>query len=132
MYGTFNSFAHDEGVFTGFQSKYNLIQSAANPYVFVYKGDPLPRETAKDERSNDVKAAVKFCTDNQNNNIYAYGSTASAKRNDHNGYVEALLGKSETLVAGQGDNRYAYFVIPDGCNYVEVNIDKLTVVFDQK
>lgn len=132
MYGTFNSFAHDEGVFTGFQSKYNLIQSAANPYVFVYKGDPLPRETAKDERSNDVKAAVKFCTDNQNNNIYAYGSTASAKRNDHNGYVEAQLGKSETLVAGQGDNRYAYFVIPDGCNYVEVNIDKLTVVFDQK
>lgn len=132
MYGTFNSFAHDEGAFTGFQSKYNLIQSAANPYVFVYKGDPLPRETAKDERSNDVKAAVKFCTDNQNNNIYAYGSTASAKRNDHNGYVEAQLGKSETLVAGQGDNRYAYFVIPDGCNYVEVNIDKLTVVFDQK
>lgn len=132
MYGTFNSFAHDEGVFTGFQSKYNLIQSAANPYVFVYKGDPLPRETAKDERSNDVKAAVKFCTDNQNNNIYAYGSTASAKRNDHNGYVEAQLGKSETLVAGQGDNRYAYFVIPEGCNYVEVNIDKLTVVFDQK
>lgn len=132
MYGTFNSFAHDEGAFTGFQSKYNLIQSTANPYIFVYKGEPLPRESAKDERNTTVKASVKFCTDNQNNNIYAYGSTASAKRNDHNGYIDAQLGKTETLVAGQGDNRYAYFVIPEGCNYVEVNIDKLTVVFDNR
>lgn len=132
MYGTFNSFAHDEGAFTGFQSKYNLIQSTANPYIFVYKGEPLPRESAKDERNTTVKASVKFCTDNQNNNIYAYGSTASAKRNDHNGYIDAQLGKAETLVAGQGDNRYAYFVIPEGCNYVEVNIDKLTVVFDNR
>lgn len=132
MYGTFNSFAHDQGVFTGFQEKYNLIQSAANPYVFVYKGDALPRESAKDERGNVVQGSVKFCTDNQNNNVYAFGSTASAKRNDHNGYVEPSLGKAETLVAGQSDNRYAYFIIPEECNYVEVNIDKLTVVFDKK
>ena len=75
---------------------------------------------------------MKFCTDNQNNNVYAFGSTASAKRNDHNGYIEASLGKTETLVEGQSDNRYAYFIIPDECNYVEVNIDKLTVVFDKK
>lgn len=132
MYGTFNAFAHDSGVFTGFQEKYNLIQSAANPYVFVYKGDALPCESAKDERGNVIKGSVKFCTDNQNNNVYAFGSTASAKRNDHNGYIEASLGKPETLVAGQSDNRYAYFIIPDECNYVEVNIDKLTVVFDKK
>ena len=132
MYGTFNAFAHDNGVFTGFQEKFNLIQSAANPYIFVYKGDALPHESAKDERGNVIKGSVKFCTDNQNNNVYAFGSTASAKRNDHNGYIEASLGKPETLVAGQSDNRYAYFIIPDECNYVEVNIDKLTVVFDKK
>jgi len=132
MYGTFNGFANDTGMFIGFQAKYNLIQSAANPCVFVYKGDALPRESAKDERSTVVKASVKFCTDNQNNNIYAFGSTASAKRNDHNGYVEPALGQQQTLVAGQGDNRYAYFIIPEGCNYVVVDIDKLTVVFDKK
>lgn len=132
MYGTFNGFAHDSGVFTGFQEKFNLIQSVANPYIFVYKGEALPHESAKDERGNVIKGSVKFCTDNQNNNVYAFGSTASAKRNDHNGYIEASLGKTETLVEGQSDNRYAYFIIPDECNYVEVNIDKLTVVFDKK
>ena len=132
MYGTFNGFAHDPGVFTGYEQKYNLKQSLANPFVFVYSGSELPRSTAKDERGNDVEASVKFTVDNMNNNVYAYGSTASAKRNDHNGYVKAGLGQKLEMVPGQGDNRYAYFVIPEGCNYIEVDIDKLTVVFDKK
>lgn len=132
MYGTFNGFAYDAGVFTGYESKYNLIQSVANPNVFVYKGGALPRSSAKDERGNSVTASVKFTTDNKNNNVYAFGSTADAKRNDYNGYINALIGKIETLKAGQSDNRYAYFVIPEGCNYIVVDIDKLTVVFDKK
>lgn len=132
MYGTFNGFAHDPGVFTGYQAKYNLKQSTANPNVFVYKGEDLPLGTANDERGNSVTGSVKFTVNNMNNNVYAYGSTASAKRNDHNGYITASLGESQGLVAGQSDNRYAYFFIPVGCNFVKVDIDKLTVVFDKK
>jgi hypothetical protein len=132
MYGTFNGFAHDPGVFTGYQDKYILKQSVANPYVFVYSGEELPRGTANDERANSVTGSVKFTVDNTNNNVYAYGSTASAKRNDHNGYISPALGETSSLVAGQSDNRYAYFIIPEGCNYVVVDIDKLTVVFGKK
>ncbi len=132
MYGTFNGFAYDAGSFTGYESKYNLIQSVANPCVFVYKGSALPRGSAKDERGNSVVGSVKFTTDNKNNNVYAFGSTADAKRNEYNGYVNAVIGKSEGLKAGQSDNRYAYFIIPDGCNYVVVDINKLTVTFDKK
>lgn len=132
MYGTFNGFAYDAGSFTGYESKYNLIQSVANPCVFVYKGSALPRGSAKDERGNSVVGSVKFTTDNKNNNVYAFGSTADAKRNEYNGYVNAVMGKSEGLKAGQADNRYAYFIIPDGCNYVVVDISKLTVTFDKK
>ncbi|MEA4885462.1 MAG: SusE domain-containing protein [Bacteroides graminisolvens] len=132
MYGTFNGFAYDAGSFTGYESKYNLIQSVANPCVFVYKGSALPRGSAKDERGNSVVGSVKFTTDNKNNNVYAFGSTADAKRNEYNGYVNAVIGKSEGLKAGQADNRYAYFIIPDGCNYVVVDINKLTVTFDKK
>lgn len=132
MYGTFNSFAHDTGMFTGYQEKYILRQSTANPYVFVYKGDVLPRLSAKDERGTTVTASVNFKVDNHNNNVYCFGSTADAKRNDHNGYIEAKIGETLNLVAGQSHNRYAYFIIPEGCNYIEVNIDKLTVVFDKR
>ncbi|MDE6402552.1 MAG: DUF5116 domain-containing protein, partial [Muribaculaceae bacterium] len=62
----------------------------------------------------------------------AYGSTAEAKRNSKVGYVKPALGETSTLVAGQGDNRYAYFCIPENCNYVVVDIEKLTVIFDNK
>ena len=104
----------------------------ANPYVFVYSGEELPRGTGNDERGSSITGSVKFTVDNTNNNVYAYGSTASAKRNDHNGYLSPALGETSTLVAGQGDNRYAYFIIPQGCNYVVVDIDKKTVVFGKK
>lgn len=132
MYGTFNGFAYEAGLFTGYESKYNLIQSVANPCVFVYKGSVLPRSSAKDERGNSVTASVKFTTDNKNNNVYAFGSTADAKRNEYNGYINAVIGKTEGLKAGQADNRYAYFIIPEGCNYIMVDINKLTVIFDKK
>lgn len=132
MYGTFNSYAHDSGAPAGFQDKYTLIQSLANPCVFVYKGDTLPKETAKDESGSPVAGTVKFCVSDINNNVYAYGSTADAKRNDHNGYVTVTSNASQPLAEGQKDNRYAYFIIPDNTNYVVVDIERLTVVFDTK
>lgn len=66
------------------------------------------------------------------NNVYAYGSTADAKRNSKTGAVECTLGEKSTAVAGQSDNRYALFLIPEGANYVEVDIQNLTVLFDKR
>lgn len=142
MWGSFNSFAHDTGtaenvdgeaknIADGFQEKYALKQSLANPNVFVYKGAILPRETAAIGGDNP-KGAVKFCVSNHNNNVYAYGSTADAKRNDHNGFVTITDSTPQGLVAGQGDNRYAFFLLPENCNFIVVDIDKLTVTFGTK
>ena len=131
MYGTFNAYDHDPGVFTGYQDKYNLHQSVADPCVFVYKGEELPRKSGNDGMKV-IQATVNFKVDNMNNNVYAFGSTASAKRGSYNGYTTAVLGKEEKIVAGQSDNRYAFFIIPEGCNFVVVNIDKNTVTFDKR
>ena len=142
MWGSFNSFAHDTGtaenvdgeaknIADGFQEKYTLKQSLANPNVFVYKGAILPRETAA-IGSDNPKGAVKFCVSNHNNNVYAYGSTADSKTNHHNGFVTVTDSTPQGLVAGQGDNRYAFFLLPENCNFVVVDIDKLTVTFDTK
>lgn len=134
MWGGFNSSSHDDGLKAGFQAKYKLTQSKANPHVFVYHGDALPRATMSSESYNKdpQPGGVKFLVTNIENNVYAYGSTAEAKRNSKVGYVKPALGETSTLVAGQGDNRYAYFCIPENCNYVVVDIEKLTVIFDNK
>ena len=133
MYGTFNAYAYDAGMFTGFQDQYKLVQSLANPFVFVYKGNVLPRETKTDDYKKNATGSVKFCVYNKkSNNMWAYGSTASAKRNEYCGYVTAKTGVTEGLVEGQGDNRYAYFLIPENTNFVMVDIKNLQVVFDNK
>ncbi len=139
MWGGFNAAAHDSDLKAGFQAKYKLTQSLANPNVFVYMGDVLPRETVKDDNNKKgdnvgkaIQGYVKFLVSSIENNVYAYGSTADAKRNDHSGYVSPALGETSTVVGGQGDNRYAFFIIPEGCNYVCVDIAKKTVVFDKK
>lgn len=131
MYGTFNAYEHDPGVFTGYQDKYCLRQSVADPCVFVYKGDELPRKSGNDGM-NVIQATVNFKVDNMNNNVYAFGSTADAVRGKYNGYTTAVLGKEDKIVAGQGNNRYAFFIIPEGCNFVVVNIEKNTVLFDKR
>lgn len=131
MYGTFNAYEHDPGVFTGYQDKYCLLQSTADPCVFVYKGDELPRKSGNDGM-NVIQATVNFKVDNMNNNVYAFGSTADAVRGKYNGYTTAVLGKEDKIVAGQGNNRYAFFIIPEGCNFVVVNIEKNTVLFDKR
>lgn len=127
MYGGFNNFAGDGNGFTGFQDKYKLIQSTANPNVFVYKGEALPRSTV-----SGVTGYVNFTVSNIHNNVYAFGSTADAVRNQYNGYAAVTSGVAQTLVQGQGDNRYAYFLIPEGTNYVVVDIENLTVLFNNK
>ena len=138
MWGTFNNYGTDAGMFTGFQSKYTLKQSVANPNVFVYKGSVLPRNTANDDNQQDdtskkpQSAIVNFKVCGYHNNVYCYGSSAAASRNHYSGYVDAALNKAETIVGGQSDNRYAYFRIPEGCNYVEIDIEKMTVVFDKR
>lgn len=139
MWGGYNASAHDSDLKAGFQSKYKLIQSLANPNVFVYKGDVLPRESvidgnnqSGDNKGKPIQGYVKFLVSSIENNVYAYGSTADAKRNHHSGYISPTLGEKSGLVGGQGDNRYAFFIIPEGCNYVCVNIETMTVVFDKK
>ncbi|MGM9735730.1 MAG: hypothetical protein ACI3ZL_04900 [Candidatus Cryptobacteroides sp.] len=134
MYGTFNGFVQDKGY--QFENKYQLTQSLANPYLFVWynNGDALPRYTKVFQTWDNVAytGGVTFFVSNIQNNVYAYGSTAEAKRNSKTGAVECVLGEKATAVAGQSDNRYALFLIPEGANYVEVDIDKLTVLFDQR
>lgn len=139
MWGGFNSAAHDAGLKAGFQEKYKLTQSLANPNIFVYKGSVLPRESvvdgnnqSGDNKDKAIQGYVKFLVSNIENNVYAYGSTAAAKRNSYSGYVSPVLGEKQTVVGGQGDNRYAYFIIPENCNYVCVDIADMTVVFDKK
>ncbi|MBQ7709302.1 MAG: SusE domain-containing protein [Bacteroidales bacterium] len=139
MWGGFNAAEKDpDEAKAGFQKKYTLKQSLANPYIFVYYGDPLPRKTGNYNSKNGETgetsgpAWLTFLVSNIENNVYAYGSTADAVRNNHTGTVSPALGEVSTIVGGQSHNRYAYFVIPVDCNYVEVNIDNMTVVFDKR
>ena len=139
MWGGFNAAEKDaDQAKAGFQKKYTLQQSLANPYIFVYYGDALPRKSGNYNSKNSETGATSgpawltFLVSNIENNVYAYGSTADAQRNDHTGTVSPALGETSTIVGGQSHNRYAYFVIPEGCNYVEVDIDNMTVVFDKR
>ena len=146
MYGGFNSFAKDPGTDEEIeeikdiiknpqwycQVKYNLIQSLANPKVFVYKGDVLPRDEYTDNYKETYRGWVNFNTLRYANNGWFVGSTADAVRNSYNGYTTVTAGKIEGAVTGQGNNRYAYFLIPEGCNYVVVDIENNTVLFDIK
>lgn len=133
MWGGFNASAHDDGLKAGFQVKYRMQQSLANPYVFVYHGDALPRSSSTDDWSKaTATGALNFLVSSIENNVYAFGSTADAKRNSKRGYLPVTLGEEMQLVAGQSDNRYAYFCVPENCNYVVVDIDKLTVTFSNK
>ena len=133
IWGGFNSSAHDEGMKAGFQSKYKMKQSLANPKVFVYKGEALPRSLSTDDWSKaTATGALNFLVSNIENNVYAYGSTADAVRNSHRGYLNVNNGEQHQLVAGQSHNRYAYFCVPVNCTFIVVDIENLTVTFDNK
>ncbi|MGM9787100.1 MAG: hypothetical protein ACI3ZS_09745 [Candidatus Cryptobacteroides sp.] len=135
MYGTFNGLKMDAG--SQFENKYKMTQSLANPYLFVWydNGNPLPRFTKvfqKDWDNKEYTGGVTFFVSNIQNNVYAYGSTAQAKRGSKTGAVECVLGEKADAVAGQSDNRYALFLIPENANYCEVDIEKLTVIFENR
>ena len=134
MYGTFNGLNMDAGY--QFQNKFQMTQSLANPYLFVWynNGEELPRYKKVFQTWDKVEytGAVNFFVSNIQNNVYAYGSTAEAKRNQKTGSVECALGVKAKAVAGQSDNRYAVFLIPEGANYCEVDIDNLTVLFEKR
>lgn len=141
MYGGFNNFAYDAGIdeetqkaYRYCQVKYNLIQSLANPKVFVYKGDVLPRAEKADDYGKTNAGWVNFTTLRYANNGWFVGSTAAAERQKYNGYTPVTAGKIEGAVVGQSHNRYAYFLIPEGCNYVVVDVteNNETVLFDIK
>ncbi len=121
MYGGFNEWKGDGSSPTevGFSEKYKLIQSTASPYIFVYKGDALPR--LKEGGS------VKFCVSNVKNNTYAYAANAAKNNN-----LSVVHNVTYTTYEGQSDNRYSYFLVPEKTNYIVVNIEKQTVVFGNK
>ena len=129
MWGGFNGFAKDEDLKAGFQRKYRLLQSAANPYLFVYYGTNIPRSSGAynsknvdDDNKTTGSAWLTFLVTSLENNVFAFGSTADAKRNKHTGRVNCVLDTEYDSVGGQGDNRYAYFGVPEGANYVQVEI----------
>lgn len=132
MWGGFNAMDKDSDLKAGFQRKYTLQQSLANPYIFVYKGDALPRKSGNYNSKNSVTGATSgpawltFLVSSIENNVYAFGSTADAKRNDHTGTVEPALGETVNGIGGQGDHRYSYFVIPEGANFVIVDISEMS------
>ena len=134
MYGTFNGLNMDAG--SQFQNKYKMTQSLANPYLFVWynNGEELPRYSKVFQTWDNIEytGAVNFFVSNIQNNVYAYGSTADAERNKKTGSVKCTLGEKAEAVAGQSHNRYAVFLIPEGANYCEVDIEKLTVLFAKR
>lgn len=133
MYGGFNNWVGDGNGFSGFHNDFKMTQSLANPNLFVYRGTTLPRTTVSDEyNKQSYTGALRFAVSNIHNNVYAFGSTASAQRNVSNGYLVVNSNEPQTLVAGQGDNRYAFFCIPTGTNFVLVDVENLTVIFDTK
>ncbi len=133
MYGGFNAWEGNIGFEKGYHTQYVLTQSLANPYVFVYKGDVLPRKAVTDGYDKQsYSGAIRFTVSNIHNNVYAYGSTADAERNVKNGYLATSSGTSYTVVEGQGDNRYAFFLLPENTNFVMVDIQNLYVIFDNR
>lgn len=122
----------------GFTLAHSMTPSLANPYLFIYKGDRLPRQNSvKDKDGNSHPGGLVFKIGEESAGCYAFGSTADSKYGD-GGYegcidiLEADLGKKQTVVGGQGDNRNAFFSIPTSVNYVELDIENLTVIFDAK
>lgn len=85
---------------------YVLEQSLADPRLFVYKGETLKTDN------------IKFLVSDNWNNEYAFGSGAT-----RDFVAKPELKQNYTpLYGGQGNNRYAWFTIPAGTNYIEVYV----------
>ena len=109
--------------------QYNAVSSIGRncPILFIHFANEY-----KDNYGKTNAGWVNFSTLRYANNGWFVGSTADAVRNSYNGYTTVTAGKIEGAVTGQGNNRYAYFLIPEGCNYVVVDLENNTVLFDIK
>lgn len=113
MWGTFDNEANKNVP----NDKYRMEPSKASPYIFTYSGT-LNTGT------------VKFLVSNKWNNVYAFGATNTRDQN-----IKAELEVKYVMVPGQGDNRYSNYVIPEGTNFIVVDISddaNPTVIFSKK
>ena len=148
IYGPYNSFVDDSGVGDGFEFQYRCMRSQANPNIFVYSGEELPRVA----RQGNAGGASKYMTGGlvfvigpenpengekftnseirPKNSSYAFGSAdANSERNIVCDSFKADLDTQYDLREGQDDSRYDYFEIPEGCNYILVNTEDMKVIF---
>ena len=88
-----------------------LEQSLADPRLFVYRGAEL--------KANEP---VKFCVTDNWNNEYAFGAGSTGSSGNNVSVAVTPGEKTQPLYGGQGNNRYTFFVIPSGTNYIELYV----------
>ena len=117
MWGSFDSEANRNEP----SDKYKMEPSKASPYIFTYSGALN-------------KGYVKFLVSNKWNNVYAFGADDVGTK-DKNSYKDVKLEVKTPMVGGQDNNRYCFFNIPEGTNFVVVDITddaNPTVVFSKR
>lgn len=117
MWGSFDS----EATRNVPSDKYRMEPSKASPYIFTYSGALN-------------KGYVKFLVSNKWSNVYAFGADDVGTR-EKNSYKDVKLEVKTPMVGGQGDNRYCFFNIPEGTNFIVVDITDdahPTVVFSKR
>lgn len=117
MWGNFDSEANKSVA----SDKYIMTPSKASPYIFTYSGALNT-------------GYVKFLVSKIQNNVYAFGADDVGNR-DKNSYKDVKLEVKTPMVGGQGDNRYCFFNIPEGTNFIVVDITddaNPTVIFSKK
>ena len=136
IWGPYDGWAKDGTGDTGFTMAHSMAPSLANPYLFIYKGEELPRKNSiKDKDGNAHPGGLNFKVGPQSAGCYTFGSTADAIRGSYDGCLdiaESDYNQKQTVVGGQANNRYAFFSVPVGVNYIELNIKELTVFFDKR
>ena len=89
----------------------------------------------KDKDGNAHPGGLNFKVGPQSAGCYTFGSTADAIRGSYDGCLdiaESDYNQKQTVVGGQSHNRYAFFSVPVGVNYIELDIKELTVFFDKR
>ena len=117
MWGSFDS----EATKSVASDKYIMTPSKASPYIFTYSGALN-------------KGYVKFLVSKIQNNVYAFGADDVGNKSK-NSYKDVKLEVKTPMVGGQGDNRYCFFNIPEGTNFIVVDITDYanpTVVFSKR
>lgn len=142
IWGPYNGWKADPdkgalGWDNGYSREFSMKASVANPYLFIYKGAALPRQSKTDNYVDGLahSGAMNFKIDPHSGGAYSYGSDGKAKRGVKNDVIDVTssqLGQKFKVVEGQGDNRYNFFAIPEGVNYIELDTKNLTVIFGKR